>query len=353
MRKFTAWVVGVMLLFALSCKCPLPAVDTSHQDSRDQTLNTNNPESIPQLLKEIQAEWLTRQLAWADETLLNNPPNSVNSFGVRKVVLGAIDDAVHLVDSPNLQPVSDFYLRRIDRALDEIKNSTVEPDKARVWKLYNHSFIVKTANHTWAHDIFSGIGKTRLSKEQLARIAGLVDVAFISHYHNDHADPDFAAAMISLDKPVLVPPGLWNDRDFFPSLTVVQPGSEGNVAGVSYIAFPGHQGPEIINNCYLVGSDDIRILHTGDQYMKEDFPAWINGLGKKHDVDILLPNCWTMDIVKMVDEVDPEVVLTGHENELGHVVFKRESYGKSYRLLDGLTYPYSIMTWGESFLYER
>lgn len=353
MRRFIAFITLLVIIPAVSCKCPLPAANAARPAVSTGMLDTRNPETLPQPLKDLQAEWLTAQLEWADETLLNNPPNSVGSFAVRKTVLGAIDDALHLVDSPNLQPVADFYLKRIDRALDEIAAAKVEPGQARVWKLYNHGFIIKTARHIWAHDVYGGTGKTRLDKAQLGRIAGLVETAFVSHYHNDHADPEFVAAMVNLGKPVQVPPKLWEDREFFSSLTVVEPGAEGNTAGISYHAFPGHQSPGIINNCYLIGSSGIYTLQTGDQDTMEDYTIWLDGFGKKYEVDILLPNCWTPDIVRMIGEVDPELVLTGHENELGHVVYKRESYGKSYRHLEGLAYPYCIMTWGESYLYEK
>ena len=48
---------------------------------------------------------------------------------------------------------------------------------------------------------------------------------------------------------------------------------------------------------------------------------------------------------------DPALVLTGHENELGHPVTHREPNWMTYRRLTGMDYPFALMTWGESIRY--
>ena len=89
---------------------------------------------------------------------------------------------------------------------------------------------------------------------------------------------------------------------------------------------------------------------TGDQSNDGDF-AWIDEVGAKHHVDVLMPNCWTNDIVRMVRGFDPELVMTGHENEMGHTIDHREPYWLTYQRLRRSTHPMVLMTWGESFHY--
>jgi hypothetical protein len=51
--------------------------------------------------------------------------------------------------------------------------------------------------------------------------------------------------------------------------------------------------------------------------------------------------------------VNPELVITGHENEMGHTVDHREDYTQTYNHLFGSRYPFLVMAWGESFHYRR
>jgi hypothetical protein len=51
--------------------------------------------------------------------------------------------------------------------------------------------------------------------------------------------------------------------------------------------------------------------------------------------------------------VNPKLILTGHENEMGHTVDHREDYTQTYNHLFGVPYPFIVMAWGESFLYRK
>jgi hypothetical protein len=130
------------------------------------------------------------------------------------------------------------------------------------------------------------------------------------------------------------------------------------------IVYPGHQGEDIENNVSLVFTPEgLSFSHMGDQSNSNDF-EWIDLVGKKHVVDVLMPNCWTTDIVRVVKGFQPAVVITGHENELGHTIDHREPYWLTYQRREGsdrfggsreLGYatPLILMTWGESFVYKR
>ncbi len=77
-----------------------------------------------------------------------------------------------------------------------------------------------------------------------------------------------------------------------------------------------------------------------------------------------MPNCWTSDIVRVVKGFNPALVITGHENEMGHTIDHREPYWLTYQRREGsdrfggsseLGYntPLILMTWGESYHYKR
>jgi len=122
------------------------------------------------------------------------------------------------------------------------------------------------------------------------------------------------------------------------------------------VAYPGHQG-EVINNVHLVTTPEgFTVVQTGDQSGSagpgSDF-EWIAHIGANHRVDVLLPNCWTNDIGRVARGVNPALILTGHENEMGHTVDHREDYTQTYNHLFGSGYPFIVMAWGESYHYSK
>jgi hypothetical protein len=97
-------------------------------------------------------------------------------------------------------------------------------------------------------------------------------------------------------------------------------------------------------------------MQTGDQSWEEgpgsDFD-WLAQVGRDHAVDVLLPNCWGNALHRTLCGVNPELVITGHENEMSHTVDHREDYTQTYSLLFGSRYPAIVMTWGEGFHYPK
>ena len=93
-------------------------------------------------------------------------------------------------------------------------------------------------------------------------------------------------------------------------------------------------------------------MQTGDQSNQEDF-SWIDEVGTNHRVDVLFPNCWTPDITRVIAGFKPSLVITGHENEMGHTIDHREPHWLTYVRLRDTDRPYIVMTWGESFHYRR
>ncbi len=307
--------------------------------------------ALPSNLTASRDRWLRASLDWVSVALDESLPDTVRS-SLRQLALSTLDDALHLEQAPDIGAVADFFRLRIDRALAGIEGQPPRTG-ARVWKLYNHGFVVRTEGHCYAFDIFQGVGSTTMSREQMERLADVVEVLFISHRHYDHASIEFARLMLNRDKPVVVNPDIWPEEQISSEKLIrIQGNNRGHAAAIGFQVFEGHQG-DIPNNVYLVQADGVSVMHTGDQHNRDDFGIWIDGFAARQRVDILLPNCWTLDISNMVAEIKPTVVITGHENELGHMVSKRESYGKSFLLLNDLSSPYVMMTWGESFPYNQ
>lgn len=133
------------------------------------------------------------------------------------------------------------------------------------------------------------------------------------------------------------------------------------------VNYPGHQGPGIENNVTVIFTPEgMSFCQMGDQWIEEGDEAdwdWIDHVAEHHQVDVLLPNCWVTDIVRVVRGFNPRLVITGHENEMGHSIDHREPYWLTYQRKQGserfgenpdvgYKHPLVVMTWGESFLYH-
>lgn len=70
-------------------------------------------------------------------------------------------------------------------------------------------------------------------------------------------------------------------------------------------------------------------------------------------LDVLLINCWANRLSDTIEGFDPKLVITGHENELGHTIDHRESYWTSFIKLEDVKKPSCLMTWGEVYWYKR
>jgi hypothetical protein len=148
---------------------------------------------------------------------------------------------------------------------------------------------------------------------------------------------------LSKNKPVIAPEGLWADRPALARKLLYSKRSAQEVHRVpvrnasqvlQVVAYPGHQGRDVLVNVHLVSTPEgFTVVHTGDQSGDEgpgsDFD-WLTQIGRDHQVDILLPNCWANGLSRIVRGVNPQMIITGHENELGHTVPHREDYTQTY-----------------------
>ena len=128
------------------------------------------------------------------------------------------------------------------------------------------------------------------------------------------------------------------------------------------VIYPGHQMSSTDVNVALVNTTEgVTVAHLGDQMNEGKFMidfAWIDNVAKNHSVDIMIPNCGTSDIARIVKGFNPVVVLPGHELELGDPAWNRfpfwgddEYLGLNYSQLKKSKYPVIALVWCESYHY--
>jgi L-ascorbate metabolism protein UlaG (beta-lactamase superfamily) len=206
----------------------------------------------------------------------------------------------------------------------------------------------------------------------MERLIEQCDVLFISHRHGDHAEEWVAQTFIDKGKPVVAPSEVWKGKSIHKDIMHLQrvPHTlqtlpvKGGKQLLKVVIYPGHQGENIENNVSLVITPEgLSFSQMGDQSNSNDF-EWIDEVGKNHVVDVLMPNCWTTDIVGVAKGFNPALIITGHENEMGHTIDHREPYWLTYQRREGsdrfggtkgIGYetPLILMTWGESYHYKR
>jgi hypothetical protein len=310
-------------------------------------------------------EWIGRSLQWVNYVLETYRP-SIAEHPQRRAALIRLDDILHIESAPRKEIVQKFFRDRMERVIVEIENTRVTSGM-RVWKLYNHGFLVRTPTVSFTFDVVPGTRTPGFAvpKELMERLAAQSDATFISHLHSDHANQDFAKMFLDRGNPVIAPEGLWKDRPEFATRLTYPERSITKVHTISVrdgsqtlkvVAFPGHQGPTVTNNVHLVTTPEgFTVVQTGDQWGDDvagsDFD-WLSQISRSHHVDILFPNAWTKGLDRIVRGVNPSVVITGHENEMAHTVDHREDYTQTYNRMYGVPYPLVLMTWGESWLYQ-
>lgn len=311
-------------------------------------------------------------LNFVENTLKSNPPDYPVPVD-RIAPLYLLDAVLHDPYAANRIPVQQFYHNRLEDALIEIENAKIEKG-AKIWKLYNMGFIVKTKSVTLAFDFVRGTTagdkNFELSEDIMNRFVKQCDVLFISHWHSDHIDLKVAQTFIDQGKPVVANEQLWQNKPIYESITHLK--REANTKQtlairnksilLDVVIYPGHQMKKNLNNVPLVFTPEgITVSHMGDQINEGDFMIdydWIDQVAKNYAVDILLPPGWTNELFRIVKGFDPKLVIPGHENELGHTVDDRVPFwGDStyLELTNDELYKsqYSViqMIWGESFHY--
>lgn len=271
----------------------------------------------------------------------------------RKLALFALDAQLHdtRLDSGDALYA---FMDGVGHRMLESMNMPIAPGETRVHRFYNQGAIVQSASATIAFDLVKGGSAERpfFSDSLMQAIVERCDIMFISHEHGDHADPTVARMFTDQGKDVVVPTGLWEGvsphmmplRKEGLLKTTVQLQKKGVSLQVG--VFPGHQD-KVPNNIYIVTNPEGKtIVQTGDQSNAEDVEK-IAAIGRDFDVDILLAHCWMRPMERIVELIDPALVVLGHENEMGHTIDHREPYWLTFRRIQHVKKPTVVMAWGE------
>ena len=283
-------------------------------------------------------------------------PPAVKVSEERKLALFTLDALLH---DTRLDGGNSFHLYMKNIAERVQKELSRKPDRGKLKfiKFYNHSFIVQTREATVAFDLIRGGSdeKPFFPDSIMQAIVDHCDILFVSHSHSDHADQTVAKMFYEQEKTVVTPTGMWEnispyikhlrDTTLIRETIRLYPKN----ASLFVNVFPGHQD-ELPNNIYaLTFPDGKTIMHTGDQYNTDD-EKWIEHIREKVKVDVLLIHCWAASMGKVVDGINPSLVICGHENEMEHSINHREPYWLSFRRMQQVTKPCIIMAWGEPYL---
>jgi L-ascorbate metabolism protein UlaG (beta-lactamase superfamily) len=299
-------------------------------------------------------------LSTAEEALLKNPPKTEETME-RHMALLMLDAVFHNTAAPELFAVQEFHKKRTLLALDEMKRTRVNKG-AVIWKLYDMGTIVRTGSTTVAFDIIRGKSAKaenfNLPDSLMGEIISQCDILFLSHNHGDHVDKWVAQKFIEQGKPVIANEEILKGEEIFHQIT--HPERNGNKKQyipiqsgkrkLEIVVYPGHQGALLDNVTVVRMPEGITVCHTGDESNRDDF-QWIDTAGKNIKIDVLIPNCWTPDPLRVAKGFNPHLIIPAHENELGHTIDHREAYALNYSRWN-IPYKKVFMTWGESFHYE-
>ena len=284
-------------------------------------------------------------------------------------------NALYLADSlahypfPHDDSLKEMFLNRVRKALDSIRETKVETGVV-VWNIYNMSYIVKTKDITIAFDLIRLTHSLIKENDEdthnnlTQKMIELCDVLFVSHNHDDHADPFVAKEFLAQNKPVIAVDDAFRQEDFSSGITRWPTDGAEREYMVPNIntqillrIYPGHQAiePEVaIDNNFTVITlpDNITIAHSGDQCWKYDF-TWIDSVHKDVDIDVLMINTWTAFPDRLVKGVRPNIILPGHINEMSHEIGFRIPFWKSYSNWQKEGNKVVHLFWGESYKYDR
>jgi len=318
----------------------------------------------------LEPDWVAPVIEYASKAIEENPP-CFPPTSKRHEALMVLDGPLHLVDANRFRSVHDFFMRRMTRTIEEIEKAKVD-EGCRIWRLYNHGFVVRTPSVTIGIDLSRGWRLSEdesddfgISPELSKRLVSQIDLLTLSHNHGDHCDPVVRDQCFEAGIPIFADGSIYPEvveqtllirPERLTPVAAANPSvppvfdkvSVANCKEIDMIVYPGHQAPEAINNVYLFRTAEGRtIMHTGDQSWADDF-AWIDRVGDQHEVDVLITNCWTDDPHRVVWGIRPKIVITGHETEMAHEPSHREAYWRSFQIFRGWPEPIvHVLCWGE------
>ena len=325
------------LVLVIFCALPATAVPEKPQDN-----------AALQALSDKYAADVREVLAW-----LHTQPPVAPGDDTRKHMLLKLDPPLLVYEAGYLPIVGEFFRARMQAFLRDFENTRVDSGVV-IWKLYNHTEVIKTPEATLVTDLIQGWGEIFWDDAGMDRLIAGVDALLISHQHGDHIDIRVLRKFKAAGKPVYAPeiPSDWRDDPDADYITLVRDESF-EINGVKIYAFPAFQ-KTTINNVYLIQTPGgVRVMHLGDDNESLRMgQEWFRRFGAKGlDIDILIPNCWCPNLALLLEYVKPQLMISSHEHEVGHPVHGRREYGELYKVLPTVNVPFVVPAWGEKVVW--
>lgn len=299
--------------------------------------------------------WAESIFNFVDRALQSAPPTQANA-AIRKDILLILDYPLHVNYTHNpgeenfnekwAATVGKYFQMVESRAIQDIAASKVT-EGLKIWKLYNMGFVVRSANHTVGFDIHPGnvLDAYQMTDAQLDTLVASMDALFISHIHSDHLNDAFVEKMLDAHKPVFIPTPIRMDIRGAHLIRIHQNYvNEIDCGGIKIRCFPGWQDRDVPVNVYTVNIDGFIVAQNGDNCRTDIYKT----IPEFTHVDVLLANCWSgFDL--FAEATNPQLMITGHENEMDHTVAHREEFRKTFDYLEKMASPPPtlILQWGE------
>lgn len=285
-----------------------------------------------------------------DETIERNPASAEPS-AERRLALASLDALLHDTRNDDSPALHAFLDRRMARVVDRLKTRPKKKD-VELFKLYNDGFVVRSGGVTVGFDLCGTRQGVKYIPDPLMReIVGRCDLLFISHRDPDHADAIVVDMAAEAGIPVYGPEDYPNEKA--EKMRMEDFGSRRLAKGLEVQALPGHQD-DLQNNIYVVTfPGGHTVAHCGDQYNREDLD-WLKTVSEKlaRPLDILIIDCWALELEETVAGFSPRLVVSGHENEMGHTIDHREAFWLTQYKFDTLPVPSVILSWGEGYRFR-
>jgi len=293
---------------------------------------------------------LSFSLDLINQTLTENPP-SIKFSLARKLALYNLDAILHETKYDNTKELHHFISSRIMRTIKDL--SSPLKTGIKVYKIYNDGFIIHSRSTVLAFDLCGRLG-TIIPDSLMNLIVNKCDALFISHAHDDHADANVVSMFAKQRKPIFAPTNLWENNTAITHIRsekVIRTQLKIKTNNIQIRIYPGHQD-DLLNNIYVITlPEKMTVAQLGDQYNKNDM-VWLKDIYKQiPPLDILMVDCWIDKMKDIIADFNPKLVITGHENEMGHSIDHREPFWLTYYKMEEVKKPYLILGWGEWFHY--
>jgi hypothetical protein len=289
-----------------------------------------------------------------DQTLDEHQPSTAYSLE-RRQALTLLDAVLHETKYDGSPLVKNFLCTRVGKVISDLDQPLASENELKIYKVYNDGFLLRSGKTVIAVDL---VRRGLIPDSLMLRLVERCDGLFVTHIHDDHCDDGVMNMFTAAGKPVYVVGnyvGACKGTNLIrfdgpKDLKMKLGGSK-----VKVTVLPGHQD-DLLNNVYIFSMPGGRsVACLGDQYSEEDMAIMRKASEYAPDLDVLVINCWSNHFNEYVSGFSPKVIVTGHEDELGHSIDHREAFWLTYYKMEEVfkvSVPYVIMAWGEAYAYR-